>query len=116
MKYLYLLYADESKTPAPGSAEMNAVLDAYGRYFQEVSQKGLIRGGDPVMPSATATTVRVRGGSTKTSSGPFASGKEQIIGFYVLDCKDQKEAVSYGAKIPAASHGAIEVRPILEQG
>jgi hypothetical protein len=69
-----------------------------------------------VLPSATATTVGVRGGSTKTSSGPFASGKEQIIGFYVLDCKDQSEAVTYAAKIPAASHGAIEVRPILQQG
>ena len=115
MKYLYLLYADESKAPAPGTPEMQGVLDAYGRYFQEVSQRGLIKGGDPVQPSATALTVRVRDGSTQTKPGPFASGKEQIIGFYVMDVRNQEEAITYAAKIPAASVGAIEVRPILQQ-
>jgi hypothetical protein len=115
MKYLYLLYADESRTPAPGTPEMQGVLDAYGAYFQEISERGLIKGGDPIQPSSTAVTVRVRNGSTQTSKGPFGNGKDQIIGFYVLDCKTQDEAITYAAKVPAAQVGAIEVRPIQQQ-
>ena len=63
MKYLYLLYADESRTPSPGTPEMQGVLDAYGAYFQEISERGLIKGGDPIQPSSTAVTVRVRNGA-----------------------------------------------------
>jgi hypothetical protein len=114
MKYLFLLYADESAAPAPGSPALEQQQEAYGRYYQEVSERGLFQSGDPVQPSATATTVRVRNGSPQATAGPFASGSDQVIGFYVLDCKDQDEAVTYAAKIPAASQGAIEVRPILQ--
>jgi hypothetical protein len=114
MKYLYLLYADESQSPKPGSPEMQAQMDAYDSYFKEITEKDLIRGGDPIQPSVTAKTVRVRDGATKTGSGPFAAGKEQIIGFYVVDCRDEAQALEYAAKVPAARHGAIEVRPIWQ--
>ena len=113
MKYLFLLYADESRMPAPGSAEMHQQVDAYDRYYKEVSERGLFRTGDPVQPSATATTVRVRNGSAQQSAGPAVPGGDQIIGFYVLDCKDPGEAVTYAARIPAAATGSVEVRPIL---
>lgn len=113
MKYLFLLYADEARMPAPGSAELQQQVDAYGRYYDDVSSKGLFQSGDPVQPSSTATTVRVRNGSTQAQSGPAAPGGDQIIGFYVLDCQDQDEAVTYGAKIPAARQGSVEIRPIL---
>jgi hypothetical protein len=113
VKYLYLLYADESKAPAPGSPDFDRQNEAYGRYFEEVSGRGLIKSGDPVQPSSTATTVRVRDGTTQSSSGPFSTGAEQLIGFYVMDCKDADEAVAYAARVPAASVGAVEVRPIF---
>ena len=113
MKYLYLLYADESKAPAPGTSDFDRQNEAYDHYFQEVSSRGLIKSGDPVQPSATATTVRVRNGSTEAAHGPFSSGADQLIGFYVMDCKDADEAVAYAAKVPAASVGAVEVRPIF---
>jgi hypothetical protein len=115
VKYLYLLYADESKAPAPGTPEMKGLLDAYDRYWKDISEHGVAKGGDPVQASSTAVTVRVRNGSTQTSPGPYRAGGEQIIGFYLMDCKDQKEAVAYAAKVPAAQAGAIEVRPILQQ-
>jgi hypothetical protein len=73
----------------------------------------MIKAGDPVQGPQTSTTVRVRGGATQPTNGPFNAGPDQIIGFYVLDCKDGDEAVEYAAKIPAASTGAVEVRPIL---
>jgi hypothetical protein len=113
MKYLFLLYADEARMPAPGSTELQRQVDAYGRYYEEVSGQGLFRSGDPVQPSSTATTVRVRNGSTQTMAGPAVPGGDQIIGFYVLDCRTRDEAVTYGAKIPAAQQGSVEVRPIL---
>jgi hypothetical protein len=113
MKYLFLLYADESKMPAPGSAELQQQVDAYGHYYEEVSGEGLFQSGDPVQPSSTATTVRVRNGSTQTDAGPADPDGDQIIGFYVLDCKDQSEAVTWGARIPAAQQGSVEIRPVL---
>ena len=116
MKYLYLLYADESQTPPPGSPEMNQLLEGYGKFFEEVSAADVMRGGDPVQRSDTASTVRVRDGATQRTPGPHSPGGEQVIGFYVLECASDDEAAAYAAKIPAATHGAVEVRPILDQG
>lgn len=114
MKYLFLLYADESKAPRPGTPAFDAQNEAYGRYYTEVSERGLFQTGDPVQPSATATTVRVRNGSAQAAAGPFAAGQDQLVGFYVLDCKDQGEAITYASRVPAASVGAVEVRPIAQ--
>jgi hypothetical protein len=114
VKFLYLLYADESKAPGPGTPEFDRLNAAYGSYYEEVSGRGLFQSGDPVQPSSTARTVRVRNGSTQAASGPFSTGAEQLIGFYVMDCRDADEAVAYAAKVPAASVGAVEVRPILQ--
>jgi hypothetical protein len=113
MKFLYLLYADESKMPAPESPQMQQQEAAFGRYYEELSGRGMFKAGDPVQPSKTATTVRVRNGSTKTASGPATAGAEQIIGFYVVEAKTQDEAIAYAAKVPSAAVGSIEVRPIV---
>ena len=113
MKYLALLYGDQSKGPAPGTPEMDKMLEGYNNFFAEVSGNGVLQSGDPVQGPDAASTVRVRDGVSKATSGPFASGAEQVIGYYVLDCADQAEAEKYAAKIPAASSGAVEVRPIL---
>jgi hypothetical protein len=113
MKYLYLLYADESKMPAPDSAQMQQQQAAFGAYYDELSKRGMFKAGDPVQPSKAATTVRVRNGSTKTASGPATTGSEQVIGFYVVEARNQDEAIAYAAKVPSASVGSIEVRPII---
>ena len=113
MKYLYLLYADETRMPAPGSPEMQQQLEGYNAFYAEVEAAGAVKGGDPVQGSATSTTVRVRNGSVEPTKGPFSPGGEQVIGFYVLDCASEDDAVKYAAKIPAAQHGAVEIRPIM---
>jgi hypothetical protein len=110
-KYLFLLWQDLSKGPAPGTPEADQEFAAYGRMFEEANAAGVFQGGDPVQPSAQ--TVRVRNGSTESAQGGFTSGGEQPIGFYVLDCKDDADAAGWAAKIPAAARGAVEVRPIL---
>jgi len=112
-KYLYLLYADESKMPSPDSPQMQQQEAAFGRYHAELSGRGMFKAGDPVQPSKTATTVRVRNGSTKTASGPATTGSEQIVVFYVIEAKNQDEAIAYAAKVPSAAVGSIEVRPII---
>jgi hypothetical protein len=114
VKYLYLLYADESKTPAPDSPAMNQQQAAYGAFYEEITGAGVMQAGDPVLPSATGTTVRARGGDVENTAGPHSPGGEQVIGFYVLDVPTEEEAIAYAAKIPAASVGAVEVRPILQ--
>jgi hypothetical protein len=113
MKYLVLLYADESKLAAPGTPEMDKQEAAYGAVYEELSSAGAFKGGDPIKPSSSATTVRVRNGQTESTSGPFSPGGEQVIGFYILECPSDDQATQYAAKIPAASIGAVEVRPIL---
>ena len=114
MKYLYLLYGDESRMPAPGSPAFEGQNDAFNKYFEELDGKGMFKAGDPVQPSKTSKTVRVRDGATKADSGPFAHGGDQLIGFYVIEAKDLDDAVAYAAKCPAASVGAVEVRPIVQ--
>jgi hypothetical protein len=113
VKYLYLLYADESKMPAPGSAQFDAQNEAFNTYFAEIDGKGMFKAGDPVHGSKESKTVRVRNSATQASSGPFAHSGDQIVGFYVVEAKNLDEAVEYAAKCPAAHMGAVEVRPIL---
>ena len=115
MKYLFLLHSDESKAPAPDSPEMGQLQAAYGKFFEELNE-GVFLGGDPVQISSTAFTVRQRNGETQRSAGTLAPDSDPVIGYYVLECASDDEAAGYAAKIPAAGVGAIEVRPILDQG
>ena len=114
MEYLLLIYANENDDPRPGTPEGDAFMNAYWAYTEEVQQKKLTQGSNALQPVSTATTVRVRDGKTQTTDGPFAETKEQLGGYYLLDCKDLDEAIEYAAKIPSAKHGTIEIRPIMK--
>jgi hypothetical protein len=110
MRYMCLIYASETD-PDCQSADL---MPEFMAFTQEVSEKKVMLSGDPLQPAGTATTVRVRSGKAVTTDGPFAETKEQLGGYYVLDCKDLDEAIAYAAKIPSARFGSIEVRPIME--
>ena len=112
MKYLMLIYSEENKHPQPGTKEFDALMKDYFAYTAEIKGKGLLEGGEALQPVSSATTVRVRNGKTSTLDGPFAETKEQLGGYYLLDCKDLDEAIEYAAKIPTARDGSIEIRPI----
>ncbi|MES1261339.1 MAG: YciI family protein [Acidobacteriota bacterium] len=92
---------------------MQAVTGAYYGFTQEVQAKQVYIGGEALHPTSSATTVRVRDGKLSTTDGPFAETKEQLGGYYLLDCKDLDEAIEYAAKIPGASTGSVEIRPIM---
>ncbi len=112
MKYALLIYADESTAPPDDSPEMAELMKGYFAFSAEVRDVTL--GGDALLGTDTATTVRVRDGETLVTDGPFAETKEQLGGFYLLDCDDLDQAIAYAAKIPDAARGSIEVRPVWE--
>jgi len=113
MRYLLLIYTPEmSEPPSPEATAQE--MKAYGAFTQEITDRGLIKAGEALEPTSTATTVRVKDGRTVTTDGPFAETKEALGGFYLIDARDLDEAIEVAAKIPAAQRGSIEVRPIWE--
>jgi hypothetical protein len=112
MRYLALIYDDEVAYSTWSEEARGAEYEAYNVFGAE--QGNFVKGGEALQPINTATTVRVRDGKTLTTDGPFAETKEQLGGYYLLNCKDLDEAIEVAAKIPAATHGSIEIRPVLE--
>lgn len=113
MKYAMLIYTDQAADSSRPTEEQQAVMGAYYGFTNEVKEKELYKAGEALYPTTSATTVRVREGQALTTDGPFAETKEQLGGFYILDCKDLDEAIEYAAKIPGAAHGSVEVRPVV---
>ena len=112
MRYAMLIYSSETEDAQMTTEEQQADFAAYVAFNEEAG--ALVQGGDALQSISTATSVRIRDGKTMNIDGPFAETKEQLGGFYILDCEDLDQALEYAAKIPAAKHGTIEVRPILE--
>lgn len=113
MQYLLLIYSNENDEPRPGTPEGDAHYGAYMKFNEEAERRDLMLGGNALTPVATATTVRVRDGKVETTDGPFAETKEQLGGYYLLECKDLDEAIECAGKIPSAKFGSVEVRPIM---
>lgn len=114
MRYLLLIYHNEAEHAKLSQEELGAEYRAYVAFGQEVQQRGVFLDTHALQPIDTATTVQVRGGKTLTTDGPFAETKEQLGGYYLLNCKDLDEAIECAARIPAATDGSIEIRPIME--
>jgi hypothetical protein len=114
MRYLLLIYQNEAEHAKLSQEDLSAEYGAYMAFGEEIQKKGVFLSGEALMPTNTATTVRVRGGKTLNTDGPFAETKEQLGGFYLLNCKDLDEAIQFAAKVPAATDGSIEIRPIME--
>jgi hypothetical protein len=114
MRYVLMICTEESAEQAMSPEEATAMMAEYAAFGEAADARGVLRGGERLYPTSDSTTVRVRDGEILTSDGPFAETKEQIGGFYLVDCKDLDEAIDVASKIPGARHGAIEVRPIWE--
>lgn len=113
MQYILLIYGDETIDANATEEENQAVMNEYFAFSGEVRDRGLFVAGEALHPTTAATTVRVRDGKTVTTDGPFAETREQLGGFYILNCKDLDEAIEMAAKIPGARHGSVEIRPIV---
>ncbi len=115
MKYICLIYSSEEGIEHATAEDIQAEIGEYMAYGQTIEQAGVATGlGEALLPSATATTVRMRDGKTLTTDGPFAETKEQLGGFYILDCEDIDQAIKYAALIPGAKYGCVEIRPLME--
>jgi len=114
MRYLLMIYTNEEDDMKASPAEQETNMAEYYAFTQEVQEKGVYQGGEALQPTSTATTVRVRESKTLTTDGPFAETKEQLGGYYLLNCENLDQAIEYAAKIPGARNGSIEIRPIWE--
>ena len=114
MRFALLICTDETTDLAMSPAEAETQFSGYMKFGEDMTKRGVLTGGERLRPSTDATTVQVRNGEVVTSDGPFAETKEQIGGFYLVDCKDLDEAIEIAAKIPGARAGSIEVRPVWE--
>jgi hypothetical protein len=111
-KYLLTIHDDESGWATLAPEDAAKAIQAYREYSEAVSNAGVFVAGEGLQPSMTAKTVRAGG----VTDGPFAETKEQLGGFYLVEVKDEAEALEWAAKIPSVVHmgGAVEVRPVQE--
>ena len=103
--------------PVEGGPSPEQQAQEYGRwaqYTQDLRDSGLFRSGDPLQAPDVATTVRVRGGETQLTDGPFAETKEYLAGYYVIECDDLDTALARAAQMPNIEYGSVEVRPIWD--
>jgi hypothetical protein len=114
MKYMLLIYGDESRMTDAPKAEASQMMPAYFAYTEAMMKAGILRAGDRLAATSTATTVRSPEGKTKILNGPYAETKEQLGGYYIIEVPDLDAALSWAARCPGAASGTIEVRPIFE--
>ena len=115
MQYALLIYVSEDVTNNLSDEDRQAYFQNWGQYEANVQERGIKTGGQPLQPVSTATTVRIRDGKPMITDGPFAETKEQLAGFYILECPDLDEAIALAKNMPDAQYGAIEIRPILQK-
>jgi hypothetical protein len=113
MKYALLIYAAEKDWATKSKDEQGAIYNEYWAYTGDLKKSGKMLSCEPLDPTSTATTIRVRNGKTVPTDGPFADTKEQLGGIYVVDVKDLNEAIAWASKIPDARTGSIEIRPLM---
>jgi hypothetical protein len=114
VRYLLLIHTDENHFATSTDEEMADVMTAYRAFGEAIHAEGIMRGGDALQPTSTATVVRVRDGETLLSDGPYAETREQLGGYYEVECDTLDQAIDAARRIPGATHGAVEVRPIWE--
>lgn len=112
MQYLLLIYAPESHWESMPQPERNKIYQQYRELIGELQKDGKYLGGHELQPTSSATTVRIRNGNRAVTDGPFAETKEHLGGYFLVEAKDLDEALSMAARIPSATSGSIEVRPV----
>ena len=113
MQYLLMIYGEEKLEAKMSDSDRGKMMADYGAFTKQIIASGHYKGGNPLQPIATATTVRVREGKTVTTHGPFAETREQLGGYYLVEAKDLDEATALAARIPSSKFGSIEVRPVM---
>ncbi|MGZ8697889.1 MAG: YciI family protein [Gaiellaceae bacterium] len=116
MQFTLIVTMDPEQAPAAGSIREGEFFSAFFAFNAEIEAQGVYVAGEPLQPVETATTVRMKNGELILTDGPFAETKEQIGGFYLVECTDVGEAIEWGSRVPVVPFecGAIEVRPCMD--
>jgi len=114
MRFLLLIYDDESGSEDATPEQFAAMLAEYEAYDRAVQEAGVFVSGEGLQPTATARTVRMRDGAPLRTDGPFAETREQLGGYYLLDCADIEEAMRWAERIPVPASGGVEVHPAID--
>jgi hypothetical protein len=115
MKYLLLLYGDEGRWAEMTPEEMEESVKVWSEFGRQLVDAGAYLAGEGLQPTTTATTVRIKDGEVVHTDGPFAETREQLGGFYLLDCPDLDAALGWAAKVPDLPEGgSVEVRPVMD--
>jgi hypothetical protein len=117
MRYMLLIYSNEKSMEARSPEEQERIAAGHRAVMEETGRRGILKGAEPLEPTSKAKTVRNEKGRAVITDGPFAETKEQLAGYYILDCKDLDEVLEWAAKIPTAcagGTGCVEVRPIRD--
>jgi hypothetical protein len=115
MRYMLLIYTKEDVIARSSAEEMQQIMNGHIAAMREAHEKGILQQAEPLPNTSTAKTLRLQNGAPIVTDGPFAETKEQLAGYYILDCKDEAEALAWAAKIPTGCggmQGCIEVRPL----
>lgn len=113
MRYILLIYTNENATQTPEQSQRG--MEGHARAMEDASRRGFLVAAEPLAATSNATTLRVRDGKTIITDGPFAETKEQLAGYYLLDCENLDDALDIARQIPTAcggGEGCIEIRPI----
>jgi hypothetical protein len=114
MKFMLMLFGDESRFAEMTPEQQAEGMKGWDAYTRAAIDAGVHLGGEGLQPSSTATTIRIQpSGEPIVSDGPFAETKEQIAGYYLLDCKDLDDALAWARRIPMPG-GNVEVRPVMD--
>src|SRR5260370_15639307 len=105
MRYMFLIYSRERDFAEAAAEDREKVKAGHWAVMDETRRKGVFLAGDPLQPTVSATTIRQENGKPLVLDGPFAETKEQLAGYYILDCKNIDEAIEWAAKIPTACRG-----------
>jgi hypothetical protein len=117
MRYMMLIYTTEGDLSAMPPEEVQNIRESHASVMNETRKRGMLVAVNGLGRTHTATTVRVENGKALITDGPFAETKEQLAGYYVLDCADLDEAITWAARIPTTcggTKGSIEIRQLTE--
>jgi hypothetical protein len=114
MQYMLLICTDPALEPTYGTAAFQDMMAGFFAANEQMKADGVLRGGEGLQGIETATSLRRRAGKVETIDGPFATTKEHLGGYYIVDVPDLDSALKYAALLPGAGFGTIEVRPLMD--
>jgi hypothetical protein len=113
MRYMFLIYNSEAARGGASVAELDSCNRAHLAVIEEAAKRGVLAGASPLEPTGSAKTVRLQEGKPLVTDGPFAETKEQLGGYYILECENFEQAIAWAAKIPTVRGlGCVEIRPL----